>query len=116
MHPREVIDIRLLTSTNFGTEHGLILCKINLKITKKKPVLYYVEKLDMENMRNPNIKKLYSDRQERKLKKKPGTKNLDLEHMGKIKKAILKVGNEALGRGKLIEISYRQERRELTIT
>lgn len=37
IHAKQVLDVRTLISANIGSDHGLVLCKLRMIHTKKKP-------------------------------------------------------------------------------
>lgn len=68
MHPRNILDVRTLTSANVDSDHGLVLCKIRMN---KPPLIKttpeYVQKMNIESLENESTKKLYKGRLSEKI-------------------------------------------------
>ena len=111
IHPTEILDVRVLTSANATTEHGLVLCKYRNKITpqRKKPV-EYATKFNIESFNNESTVQLYEERLKGKVEINP-IKELDNVNQAweKIKSNLLSSATEALGMRK-ININGRKKR------
>lgn len=103
IHPTEILDVRVLTSANATTEHGLVLCKYRNKITpqRKKPV-EYATKFNIESFNNESTVQLYEERLKGKVEINP-IKELDNVNQAweKIKSNLLSSATEALGTRKI---------------
>ena len=67
IHPTRVTDVRVLSSANVGTDHGLVLMKITMCLelnatTKNSSNSNKVEKFNIESFIHPSTKHLYQSR------------------------------------------------------
>jgi len=60
IHPSKILDVRVLTSANTGTDHNLVLTKMRcaMQISKGKKC-EKIEKLNMESLEDPTTQYLY---------------------------------------------------------
>lgn len=65
----QILGVRALTSTNLGTDHNFLLCKILLKRPQKKikPPQFF-KKYNLESLTTENTKLFYKNRITNKLK------------------------------------------------
>lgn len=101
IHPEQIKDVRTLTSANIGTDHGLVLCKLNLDVQlKKRTTAPPVEKLNIESIETPSTKELYKTRLENRING-INTENISVEEMWRnIKSNIVSSAEEVLGKRK----------------
>lgn len=100
IHPRNILDVRTLSSANIGSDHGLVLGKINITIkpTKIKNVITE-ERLNIESLENEGTKLLYHNRLKEKLNMHKLETITDIEECWKIiKESIKKAAEKALGK------------------
>lgn len=100
LHPKQILDVRMLNSANVGSDHSLQLAKITLECTPKnrqEPALQQ-QKINIESLWDTSVRKLYEKRLEEKIEllkiDEQDTINIRWE---KIKKNIKDAANEALG-------------------
>jgi hypothetical protein len=96
--PTQIIDVRALTSANVGTDHHLVLCKLNIEKPRKiqKPPKI-VSKLNIESISDDSTRILYQNRLSQYLINNPvlDSDNVDQAWI-KVKSAIDKAASEAL--------------------
>lgn len=102
----QVLDIRTLTSANIGTDHGMVLCKINLEMKFiKKQESAKVEMINTELLEDPTIRNLYQARLNEKIRTTPLKEDQNVEEMWeKIKNNLRGAAREALGTRKVSSI------------
>ena len=68
IHPRNIIDVRTLTSADIRSGHVLVLAKINLTIKPEQSKNGKMEeRLNIESLKNDGTKHLYENRLTQKL-------------------------------------------------
>lgn len=63
IQPKRILDVRVLTTANAGTNHNLVMAKIIFRVDhtkKQKPIK--VSKLNIESLTTPSTKQLYQQR------------------------------------------------------
>lgn len=99
IHPKQILDVRALTSADVGSDHRLILCKYRsynrLIMKKRKPE--YVTKYNIESFANDSTKDLYQRRLTDNINNNSIEEVNDVEQAWeKIKNNILKSAGEAI--------------------
>lgn len=70
--PTQVLEVRILTSANIGTTHGMVLCKINLDvIIKAKSKSPATERINVEKLEETFTQMLYQSRLQQKILNNP---------------------------------------------
>lgn len=100
IHPKQILDVRALTSTDVGSDHRLILCKYRsynrLIIKKRKPE--YITKYNTESFANDSTQDLYQRRLTDNINNNPIEEVNDVEQAWeRIKSNILKSAGETIG-------------------
>ncbi|XP_030750157.1 uncharacterized protein LOC115877947 [Sitophilus oryzae] len=97
--PQQIIDIRVLSSANIGTDHKLVLGKIRIgaPLSKKRPSIK-TEKFNIECLNHESTKQLYSNRCQTHVTLNP-IAQFDTPNTAwnKLKENICKGAKEALG-------------------
>ncbi|XP_030766837.1 uncharacterized protein LOC115890674 [Sitophilus oryzae] len=97
--PQQIIDIRVLSSANIGTDHKLVLGKIRIgaPLFKKRPSIK-TEKFNIESLNHESTKQLYSNRCQTHVTLNP-IAQFDTPNTAwnKLKENICKGAKEALG-------------------
>ncbi|XP_030758928.1 craniofacial development protein 2-like, partial [Sitophilus oryzae] len=97
--PQQIIDIRVLSSANIGTDHKLMLGKIRIgaPLSKKRPSIK-TEKFNIESLNHESTKQLYSNRCQTLVTLNP-IAQFDTPNTAwnKLKENICKGAKEALG-------------------
>lgn len=102
IHPTQILDVRVLSSANVGSDHGLVLTKIRWNITPIKRQPFYTEKFNVESLTNDSTRTLHQTRLKQKLEKKDPNPNDNVEQMWrKIKENITDAAKEAIGKRKV---------------
>ncbi|XP_050516391.1 uncharacterized protein LOC126891253 [Diabrotica virgifera virgifera] len=103
IHSRDIIDVRTLSSANVGSDHGLVLGKINIEFnTQRKRNTKVEEKLNIESLEDQGTQNLYRNRLTEKLNSHNLETKKDIEETWKIiRKSILQAAEEALGKRKV---------------
>ncbi|XP_044749780.1 uncharacterized protein LOC123310377 [Coccinella septempunctata] len=99
VHPSQILDVRVLTSANVGTQHGLVLCKYRTAhIAKKKKVANYITKFNVESLKDESTRYLYQCRLCEKINQNPITDCDNVEAAWeKLKNNIKTSAKEAIG-------------------
>ncbi|XP_057671207.1 craniofacial development protein 2-like [Diorhabda carinulata] len=100
VHPSQILDVRVLTSANIGTQHGLVLCKYHVShIIKKRKTPNYVSKFNIESLKDESIKYLYQNRLREKIVQNPLKETDNVEAAWeKLKNKIKNSAKESLGK------------------
>ncbi|XP_057671223.1 uncharacterized protein LOC130902950 [Diorhabda carinulata] len=100
VHPSQILDVRVLTSANIGTQHGLVLCKYHVShIIKKRKTPNYVSKFNIESLKDESIKYLYQNRLREKIVQNPIKETDNVEAAWeKLKNKIKNSAKESLGK------------------
>ncbi|XP_030750802.1 uncharacterized protein LOC115878433 [Sitophilus oryzae] len=97
--PQQIIDIRVLSSPNIGTDHKLVLGKIRIgaPLSKKRPSIK-TDKFNIESLKHESTKQLYSNRGQTHVTLNP-IAQFDTPNTAwnKLKENICKGAKEALG-------------------
>lgn len=100
IHPKQILDVRALTSADVGSDYRLILCKYRsynrLIIKKRKPE--YITKYNTESFANHSTQDLYQRRLTDNINNNPIEEVNDVEQAWeRIKSNILKSAGETIG-------------------
>ena len=100
IHPTKILDVRVLTSANTGTNHNLVMAKIRYSsITLKQKQTKTTEKLNVESFANETTKYLFQQRLTQKIRDNKIHKDDDVETAWKKTQVnILGAAEEALGK------------------
>lgn len=100
IHPKNILDVRTLSSADINSGHGLILGKLNIHIKKiRTKNSETVEKINIESFENEGTKTLYKNRLTEKLKKYNLEEDTDIETSWRIiRESVQQAAEEALGK------------------
>lgn len=103
IHPRQVMNVRTLNSANVGSDHSLLLLRMEHNTTRKdQDETQVTEKINIESLNNDSTRELYQNRLKQKIelnKIEPGD---DVEGAWrKLKSNIITAAEEACGKRKV---------------
>jgi hypothetical protein len=103
VHPTQIIDIRSQTSTDVGSDHSLVLCKMRMKIRRNKlPSPLYETKINVQSLHDKTIRDLHMRRLSEKIEQNKivGESNIE-SGWTKLKNNIIAAEMEAVGERKI---------------
>lgn len=102
-NPSQIINVRALDTSDIGSCHKIIMCKVRLTPPKKKNQNTRTnEKHNIESLREDSIKQLYINRLEQKIMADNIQEGDDVDTAWhKIKSNIIKAADEAIGKRRI---------------
>lgn len=100
VHPRNILDVRVLSSANVGTDHNLVMMKIReCPVRKRNEIAVKVEKFNIESFTDESTQQLYKNRLKYKIQCNNISEedNVDMAWQ-KLKTNILEATTEAIGK------------------
>lgn len=99
IHPTQIKDVRALTSANIGSDHNMVLARIEIKMkTKKRRETNPIQKLNIEKLEDATAKWLYEQRLRYKFETNQVQHEDNMEDSWeKIKHNIIEAAKESIG-------------------